>query len=92
LVVASVFTLASMLKIWRFAFQQTPAEAAAAPAPSAPRGALLAMLAAIVVLGLAAGPVQRYGDRGARALLDTTAYDRALRSVEGHPARLGGAP
>jgi len=68
---ASVATLASMLKIWRFAFQTRPA---AEPAPkgirAAPRPlAIGAMVALVLALGFAAGPVYRFSEAAAEDLL-----------------------
>jgi len=62
LIVASVFTLASMLKIWRFAFQQRPVERETVPTPVSTfyPAALLMAAALIVVFSLAAGPIFRY--------------------------------
>jgi multicomponent Na+:H+ antiporter subunit D len=83
LVVASVFTLASMLKIWSFAFQRTPGDA---PNPTGSRSgavALFAMIFLILGLGFAAGPVQEYSSAAANALLDSSGYDEAVLSQSG---------
>jgi multicomponent Na+:H+ antiporter subunit D len=85
LVVASVFTLASMLKIWRFAFQTVPADSLDPAASPGRGGPLVAMLVLILALGFAAGPIQEFSAEGAEALLDTEVYDRAVLSAEGHP-------
>ena len=71
LVVASIFTLVSMLKIWRFAFQRRPvaAEAGSPPALTSRPVGVLVMLALIVVFGLAAGPIFDYGLDAAEELL-----------------------
>jgi multicomponent Na+:H+ antiporter subunit D len=86
LVVASIFTLVSMLKIWRFAFQRTPGDAAPKPGTARGSGPLLAMLLLILALGFAAGGVQDYAADAAAALLDGSAYDHALLSAGGRPA------
>ncbi|MDJ0864678.1 MAG: proton-conducting transporter membrane subunit [Myxococcota bacterium] len=88
LVGASVFTLASMLKIWRFAFQRTPGGAPEpAPAAGSGSGALVAMLGLILALGFAAGPVQDYSAATALALLDGSAYAEAMSGAPGLPVR-----
>ena len=86
LVAASLFTLASMLKIWRFAFQREPGETRVEPRADSGAGPLLAMLLLILALGFAAGPVMEHAAGAATDLLDTSAYVDALRSVEGLPA------
>jgi multicomponent Na+:H+ antiporter subunit D len=88
LVLASVFTLASMLKIWRFAFQRTPNDAPDEARNRAGAGPLLAMVALILALGVAAGPVQDYATASASSLLDASAYNDAVLSAEGRPASL----
>jgi multicomponent Na+:H+ antiporter subunit D len=87
LVVASVFTLASMLKIWRFAFQQTPGEPLERPQSRASGVALVAMLLLIVGLGIAAGPVQQYSSAAANVLLERSEYDEAVLNAVGRPER-----
>jgi multicomponent Na+:H+ antiporter subunit D len=88
LVVASVFTLASMLKIWKFAFQQTPGEPLEQqPQFRASGVALVAMLLLIVGLGFAAGPVQQYSSAAANALLERSEYDEAVLNIVGQPER-----
>ncbi len=71
LAVASVFTLASMLKIWNLVFASAPPPAA----ESGPRGAralspLWLLVAASLVLALLAGPSYRFAEAAARQLLD----------------------
>ncbi len=70
LVLASVFTLASMLKIWRFAFQRTPVEAGS---PSSSTSsfyptAVIIMSVLIVLFSLSAGPVFNYAMAAAEQL------------------------
>jgi multicomponent Na+:H+ antiporter subunit D len=89
LVLASVFTLASMLKIWSFAFQRTPGGAEAAPVSRSGRGPLAAMLVLILGLGLAAGPVQDYSTAAANALLEPSGYTEAVLSAPGLPQPQG---
>jgi len=86
LVVASVFTLASMLKIWRFAFQRTPGDALDAPGSRSGAVPLFAMLLLILGLGFAAGPVHEYSSAAANALLDSSGYDEAVLSGSGRGA------
>lgn len=83
LVCASLFTLASMLKIWRFAFQRKPSEALPAPAPRLRGGALGLMVALILALGFAAEPVYDFTLRTARANLDGTQYNKAVLEAPG---------
>lgn len=75
LVVASVFTLASMLKIWRFAFQRRPVERETVPTSGSmlSPASLLIMAALIVVFSLAAGPIFDYGLEAAEQLSDVSA-------------------
>ena len=90
LVVASLFTLASMLKIWRFAFQTRPGSGPLASGFGRGGGALDAMVALIVVLGLAAGPVQESCARAAEALMDGSVYrDAVLQAGLDAPASAG---
>lgn len=86
LVLASVFTLASMLKIWRFAFQQVPSQPLG-PAPTR-SGAmpLVAAMLLILTLGFGAGPVYDYSAAAANALLDGGAYRDAVLLADGRPA------
>jgi multicomponent Na+:H+ antiporter subunit D len=88
LVVASLFTLASMLKIWRFAFQRAPNDAPEAAPSRSGAGPLLAMVALILALGAAAGPVHDYATASATSLLDPFAYNDAVLSAEGRPEPL----
>jgi multicomponent Na+:H+ antiporter subunit D len=92
LLAASLFTLASMLKIWRFAFQPAPVETPVEPRPRSGAGPLLAMLALILALGFAAGPVQEFTTATAEALLDGTAYREAVLSGDGYAHPLYEAP
>jgi multicomponent Na+:H+ antiporter subunit D len=86
LVVASVFTLVSMLKIWSFAFQRTPGCAPGAPGSRSGAGPLFAMLFLILGLGFAAGPVYEYSSAAADALLESSGYDEAVLSASALPA------
>ena len=85
LVLASIFTLASMLKIWSFAFQRTPGEEDAKPVARLARGPAFAMLGLVLGLGFAAGPVQDYSRAAARALLEGSDYDAAVLPTSGDP-------
>ena len=88
LALASPLTLASMLKIWSFAFQRRPVDGAGASAP--PRsaaGALLAMMFLVLALGLGAGVVQDYATDAAEGLLDGAAYSEAIGSASGYPSQ-----
>jgi multicomponent Na+:H+ antiporter subunit D len=86
LVVASVFTLASMLKIWSFAFQRTPGVDPDSPGSRSGAASLFAMILLILGLGFSAGPVQEYSSAAANALLDSSGYDDAVLSASGRPA------
>jgi len=70
LVIASVFTLASMLKIWRFAFQRTPVEEeiVSSPASTSYPTAAVIMSVLIVLFSLSAGPVFNYALAAAEQL------------------------
>jgi multicomponent Na+:H+ antiporter subunit D len=86
LVVASVLTLASMLKIWSFAFQRTPGEVLDTPSSRTGMQPLFAMLFLILTLGFAAGSMQEYSTAAADALLEPSGYNEAVLSVAGRPA------
>ena len=84
LVVASLFTLASMLKIWRFAFAPRPAsEEAPAPAPGRDNRALGLLVALILLLGFAAGPVYTYALQAAQQTRDGSSYPSAVLDAPG---------
>jgi multicomponent Na+:H+ antiporter subunit D len=85
LVMASVFTLVSMLKIWSFAFQRTPADVLDAPGSRSGAVPLFAMLFLILGLGFAAGPVHEYSRAAADALLESSSYDEAVLADSGRP-------
>ncbi|MGB5514728.1 MAG: proton-conducting transporter membrane subunit [Thermoanaerobaculia bacterium] len=79
LAIASFFTLASMLKVWRFAFQTDRPQ----------RGGRLAwfglmpvwLLAGVsILLAVSAGPVYEFAEATARQLLDVQSYARAVLS------------
>lgn len=88
LVVASFYTLASMLKIWRLSFQEKKAEGEPAAAPEYsvarmwPMGVLVA---ASLLLAINAGKVYGFAEDAARQLLDTKAYAARVLSVQGYP-------
>jgi multicomponent Na+:H+ antiporter subunit D len=61
LVTASVFTLVSMLKIWRYAFQRHPVDDnESTTGTSFYPGALMVACAMVIVFSVAAGPIFRY--------------------------------
>ena len=80
LAVASFFTLASMLKVWRLAFfGDRPASR-----PAKPRLAPVWLLVgASVALALAAGPTYEFAEATARQLLDVESYSDAVLSGGG---------
>jgi multicomponent Na+:H+ antiporter subunit D len=82
LVLASVFTLASMLKIWRFAFQRYPMEERTVHKPVATfyPTAVVIMSVMIIVFSLAAGPIYRYGLDAAEQIFDVGGQSVALLS------------
>jgi multicomponent Na+:H+ antiporter subunit D len=100
LLIASVFTLASMLKIWQFAFRtgRTGGSAPrdAKPSPGSAQGGLAyplpLWLAASLILGfgLAAGPVFERAQDAAHGVLEPSAYARAVLEAEGLPGSAGG--
>ena len=85
IVIASVFTLACMLRIWSFAFQQTPGEIQEEPVSRSGALPLFAMVFLILGLGFAAGPVQEYSSAAAGALLESSRYEEAVLSAPGAP-------
>jgi multicomponent Na+:H+ antiporter subunit D len=87
LVLASLFTLASMLKIWQFAFQGNGTESPPALRPSTPRpwlAPLGALVALTVLLSVSAGPALRFARSTAEQLLDVDAYVTHVNSAPGH--------
>lgn len=89
LVTASLFTLASMIKIWRHAFQTGRRTEVPVPheLPKTSRGSLapLAALAtATLALALGAGPATAYAHATARQLLDTHQYVEQVRAISGY--------
>jgi len=70
LVLASVFTLASMLKIWRFAFQRTPVEGkpSSSSASTFYPTAVIMMSVLIILFSLSAGPAFNYAMAAAEQL------------------------
>ena len=80
LVIASVFTLASMLKIWRFAFQRHPVEeeTTATPVSNFYPTAVVIMSIMIIVFSLAAGPIFRYGLDAAEQIFEVGGQSVAL--------------
>lgn len=99
LLVASVFTLASMLKIWQCAFQVAPAGGGAraqsrivsSGEPRATPAPLLLAASLILAFGLAAGPVFDRALDAAEGVLDPTRYARSVLDVEGLPHAVGGS-
>ncbi|MCU0690626.1 MAG: hypothetical protein MUF54_04430 [Polyangiaceae bacterium] len=87
LVLASLFTLASMLKIWQFAFQGTvsksplPAQSSTCNPWLAPLGGLVALT---VLLSASAGPSLRFARSTAEQLLDVDAYVTHVKTAPGH--------
>ena len=80
LAVASFFTLASMLKVWRLAFfgdrpASRPAEPGLAP--------IWLLVGASLVLAVAAGPTWEFAEATARQLLDVQAYSDAVLAATG---------
>lgn len=81
LAVASFFTLASMLKIWRLAFfASRPAERHAGGPGLTP---VWMLAGASLVLAVAAGPTWEFAEATARQLLDAGAYSRAVLAAAG---------
>ena len=82
LVLASLFTLASMLKIWQFAFQGTGSNSPSTYKPwIAPLGGLVALT---VLLSASAGPSLRFARSTAEQLLDVDAYVTHVKNAPGH--------
>ncbi len=89
LVTASLFTLASMLKIWRFAFQVMPAQGEALRGPTQIGASTVLLTTLILLMTLTAAPLLRYTDAAANQLLDTKTYADHVLALEGHPAKPG---
>ncbi len=79
LAVASVLTLASMLKIWRLAFAgEPPAAERPESATASETSSLWLLVAASILLAAAAGPCFQFAEATARQLLDMETYRGAL--------------
>lgn len=89
LVVASFFTLASMLKVWRHAFWQPEPSAAGRARTSRPLGLLVALSLA---LALAAGPVFRFAEATAEQILQGGAVGTVAADPSGIPDAAGSTP
>lgn len=92
-ILVSLFTLASMLKIWNSTFWGEPA-GAALPVAGRDRGMLagaLSLAALSVIIGVAVAPLFAYSERAAEQLL---AVDPYVHAVLGEPAapQVGIAP
>ena len=84
LVLASLFTLASMLKIWRFAFCTRPvSEELPLSMPRSGNRALGLLVVLILLLGFAAGPVYTYAREAARQTLDGSVYPQTVLGAPG---------
>jgi multicomponent Na+:H+ antiporter subunit D len=83
LAIASFFTLASMLKVWRLAFHGD-APSSGEGRPSGSRLSPLWMLVGVsIVLAVMAGPTFEFAEATARQLLDARAYSEAVLSATG---------
>ena len=83
LLVASLFTLASMLKIWRFAFARKPAPKKGEFHTQFQPGALGLLVTLILVLGFSAGPVYTYALEAAKENIDGSKYREAVFNAMG---------
>ncbi len=83
LAVASVLTLASMLKIWRLAFADAPPSSDARPATDSALSPLWLLVAVSILLAIAAGPCFEFAEAAAQQLLDVEAY-RGYLAPEAH--------
>jgi multicomponent Na+:H+ antiporter subunit D len=82
LAIASFFTLASMLKVWRFAFHFAgPASAGGKPQLTLVPVWLLVGIS--ILIATAAGPTYEFAEATARQLLDTESYSAAVLSGTG---------
>ena len=86
LVLASVFTLASMLKIWRFAFQRAPLPEGSVIRPQSIGRAPIILAAVVLTMTITAGPLVRFTKSAAEQLLDVDAYAEAVLALPGYPA------
>ena len=93
LVVASFYTLASMLKVWRFAFySDSAARAGGSRLPGAASLApLLALVGVSATLALLAGPAFRYAEATAVQILDVDSYVEAVLAAPGRGPAVGGS-
>lgn len=87
LVIASLFTLASMLKIWQYAFQKRKGAKAAPEKGDRRRSALVplgGLVALTVALAGAAGPTMQFATDTASQLLDVDSYIEHVAATPGH--------
>lgn len=81
LAIASVYTLASMLKIWQLAFAAPETDASSSQHDSHKTGSLLPLwllLAVSIALALLAGPAFRFAEATAQQLLDPATYSNPV--------------
>ena len=79
LAIASFFTLASMLKVWRLAFQTDGSVNTASPTRTALRPIWL-LVGASILLAITAGRTFEFAEATARQLLDPSSYAGAVLS------------
>jgi multicomponent Na+:H+ antiporter subunit D len=92
LLVASVFTLASMLKIWQFAFATRPDDDQPISVASGFGGGTALLIAALLILGFgfAAGPAHERSEQAAFGVLEPTGYVESVLSAAARPASQAG--
>jgi multicomponent Na+:H+ antiporter subunit D len=84
LVAASLFTLASMLKIWQYAFQRGPGNTEKAEATPGSRAPLAGLVGLTLLLSASAGASLAFAKDAAAQLLDVPAYVDVVKSAPGH--------
>ena len=89
LVIASAYTLVSMLKIWRYAFF---GEGGDSPRRSGVLVPLIALVTVSVSLAVLGGPAFRYAEEAARQVLDVGAYVASVASAPGRGLNEIGGP
>jgi multicomponent Na+:H+ antiporter subunit D len=89
LVIASAYTLVSMLKIWRYAFF---GEGGDSPRRAIVLVPLIVLVTVSVSLAVLAGPAFRYAEETARQVMDVDAYVAGFTSAPGRGLNDIGGP
>ncbi len=82
-VLTSLFTLMSMVKIWRYSFWGDPPEETNPPQVSGVRNATLMLVSVTLLIAMLSGPLMHLSQRSADQLLDRRGYVGAVLGERG---------